>query len=148
MIDGIESSFVTMYLASKQISNLKIVTMNEKELKWKLPKLISCYDDIVINSVVGPHLEFSIKYADKLMVLFSPADLNLWNNWKLTNIERYTDAVLDENPKLKAHSFVTKSDENHKDCEVFVKILNRSRYLEYMSFPDEESQHVNELEQD
>lgn len=147
MVDGSNSSFVTMYLASRQMSDLKIVTMNEKEILEKLPKVAEDFDDVVINSAVGPHLDACLKISDKLLVPFSPADLSLWNMWKLTNIERQIDAALDDNPKLTAHSFVVKVDKKYEDLNAFIKRLKSSQYLEYM--PSEEGMiEANELEQD
>ena len=144
MVDGSNSSFVTMYLASRQMSDLKIVTMNEDEILEKLPSVSKDFDDVVINSAVGPHLDASLKISDRLVVPFSPADLSLWNMWKLTNIERQIDAALDENPKLKSHSFIVKADKQYDDLDAFINRLENSQYLEYM--PSEEAINSNDLE--
>ena len=120
--------------------NLASVKINGESLKSEVLKLKPKFQDIVIDSGVGEHLEYSMQISDRLIVPFNGKDLGLWTVWTLTNIETLVNKVLDTNPNLKAYTFFVKKPHSNEESEQIIKTLKNSQFLTYL-----DSSHIHEI---
>ena len=136
LIDGDPSECATEYIQWRNNQNssnrLATVKINGESLKSEVLKLKDKFDDIVIDSGVGEHLEYSMHITDRLIVPFNGKDLGLWTVWTLTNIETLINKSLDLNPNLKAYSFFVKKPNAEQEDKQIIKALKQSQFLTYL----------------
>ena len=151
-IDGSSSHLAQKIIAEdlslRQTELLSLVTIDNDGVLERLAEFKTEYDDIVINSSIGSHLEEVLQFSDRLLVPFDSSDLALWNMWKLTNLERVIDDVWEYNPLLTARAFAV-NEEN--ECKIFKDFISKLRKSQYLTFIEtnligEDQLDVKELE--
>ena len=110
------------------------IRQSDKEVRSEVLKLVSKFDDIVIDTggrdTTSQRAALSI--TDVYLVPFYPRTLDIWT---LEKVESLISDMQIANPKLRAFSFINRADFQGGDNHDVAQLLKESQIVTYLNSP-------------